>query len=86
MKWTCTLTFPLILVSCSAILQNQLASIDLSPQGNIPNTPPEYYEQQGYRIEIRIESDGGRRGVCVFLDGSECDKWAYYFNDVLLPE
>jgi putative hemolysin len=81
MKWTLTLSFTLILVSCSTIPQNQPASTNVSPQANMPNPASVYCEEQGYKLEIRIDSDGGQIGVCVFLDGSECDEWAYYRNE-----
>jgi hypothetical protein len=29
-------------------------------------------------MEIRTAADGSQSGVCIFLDGSECDEWAYY--------
>lgn len=44
----------------------------------LPNPASVYCEEQGYRVEIRTDDQGGQYGVCVFPDGSECDEWAYY--------
>jgi putative hemolysin len=47
-------------------------------QAALPNPASVYCEQQGGKIEIRTDSDGGQYGVCLFQDGSECDEWAYF--------
>ena len=44
----------------------------------IANPASVYCEEQGYRLEIRTDPDGGQYGVCVFSDGSECGEWKYY--------
>ena len=45
---------------------------------NIANPAAVNCEKQGFRLEIRTESDGNQYGVCIFPDGSECDEWAYF--------
>jgi putative hemolysin len=38
-----------------------------------------YCEEQGYTLDIRIETEGGGQyNVCVFPDGSVCEEWAFY--------
>jgi putative hemolysin len=44
----------------------------------LANPASVYCEEQGYRLEMRTDADGGTYGVCIFLDGSECEEWAFY--------
>jgi len=44
----------------------------------LANPAAVYCEEQGGRVEIRTAADGGQYGVCIFVDGSECDEWAFY--------
>jgi len=44
----------------------------------LPNPASVYCRDNGYMFEIRTAADGGQYGVCIFLDGSECEEWAYY--------
>ena len=44
----------------------------------LANPAAVYCEEQGGRLEIRTAADGGRYGVCIFADASECDEWAFY--------
>jgi inhibitor of cysteine peptidase len=44
----------------------------------LPNPASQFCEQHGGTVEIREDSGGGQRGICVFADGSECDEWAFY--------
>jgi putative hemolysin len=48
------------------------------PVAGLANPASVYCEEQGYRLEMRTDADGGTYGVCIFLDGSECEEWAYY--------
>ncbi|MEJ2749725.1 MAG: DUF333 domain-containing protein [Anaerolineae bacterium] len=41
-------------------------------------------EDQGGRLEMRQDKDGGQYGVCIFEDGSECEEWAF-FRDECAP-
>ena len=53
---------------------------DATPTGIIgmPNPASVYCEQQGGRLEIRTDAQGGQSGTCIFADGSECEEWAYF--------
>ena len=44
----------------------------------MPNPASVYCEQNGGKLDIRVDASGGQAGVCVFPDGSECDEWAYF--------
>lgn len=44
----------------------------------LANPASTYCVDQGYRIEIKTDSDGNQYGVCVFPDGSSCDEWAFF--------
>lgn len=48
------------------------------PSANMPNPASVHCEEQGGRVEIRTAEDGSQYGVCVFVDGSECEEWAFY--------
>ena len=41
---------------------------------NIANPAAVNCEKQGFRLEIRTDSDGNQYGVCIFPDGSACDE------------
>lgn len=47
-------------------------------QVDIANPASAYCVEQGYRSEIRTADDGSQSGLRIFLDGSECDEWAYF--------
>jgi putative hemolysin len=49
-----------------------------SAEVGLPNPAAVYCEEQGGRVEIRTDADGGQYGICIFADGSECDEWAFY--------
>lgn len=51
---------------------------NVPPDADMRNPASVYCEEQGYRVEMRTDEDGGQYGVCVFPDGSECDEWAFY--------
>ena len=44
----------------------------------LPNPASVFCRDQGYRLEIRTDENGGQFGVCVFDDGKECEEWAFY--------
>jgi putative hemolysin len=54
------------------------------PQASLPNPASVYCTQQGNKLEIRTAADGSQSGVCVFLDGSTCDEWAYFRGECSL--
>ncbi len=39
----------------------------------LPNPASVFCRDQGYRLEIRTDENGGQFGVCVFDDGGECE-------------
>lgn len=81
MKPLCTITiFLFFLASCTSP-QPQPASSSDTPQANLPNPASVYCVEQGFQSEIRPAADGSQSGVCIFLDGSECDEWAYYLGE-----
>ncbi len=47
-------------------------------QPGMANPASVYCEEQGGKVEIREGENGGEVGICVFVDGSECDEWAFY--------
>lgn len=50
----------------------------VEPTTGLANPASVYCEEQGYVLEMRTNADGGTYGVCIFLDGSECEEWAFY--------
>lgn len=44
----------------------------------MPNPASVFCVEQGGKLEIRTDSEGGQYGVCLFPDGSECDEWAFF--------
>jgi len=76
-------TFIVILMTLTACTAHQTqgtpesATTDIS-QANMPNPASVYCTQQGNKLEIRTPDDGSQNGICIFLDGSTCDEWAYY--------
>lgn len=44
----------------------------------LANPASVYCVDQGGKLEIKTDEQGGQYGVCVFADGSECEEWAYY--------
>ncbi len=50
----------------------------VEPTVGMANPASVYCEEQGYTLEMRTDADGGTYGVCIFLDGSECEEWAFY--------
>jgi putative hemolysin len=81
MKKFFTFTIALLALAACAAPQTQAtpepAATDI-PQANMPNPASAYCEQNGNKLEIVTASDGSQHGVCIFPDGSSCDKWAYY--------
>jgi len=47
-------------------------------ESGLANPASVYCEENGGELEIREDESGGQVGYCVFQDGSECEKWAYY--------
>jgi putative hemolysin len=68
-----------VLAACSPLKDQtpEPTATDM-PQVNMPNPASVYCEQNGNTLEIRTAENGSQFGVCVFLDGSTCDEWAYF--------
>lgn len=49
-----------------------------TPNEEIANPASVYCEEQGGKLDIRTDSNGGQVGMCVFPNGSECEEWAYF--------
>ena len=47
-------------------------------QGELANPASVYCQEQGGKLEMRTDAQGGQYGVCIFDDGSECDEWAFF--------
>jgi putative hemolysin len=79
------ITFTIILTALAACttIQGQMPEPTATgiPQANMPNPASVYCVQQGNKLEIRTATDGSQSGVCVFLDGSTCDEWAYFHGE-----
>jgi putative hemolysin len=74
------LTHLLLLVLTAAVLAG--CAVDTTAEQpadtGLANPASEYCVEQGGRVEIRTDADGGEQGFCVFSDGSECEEWAYF--------
>lgn len=67
------------IVGCTA----SPTSVQPAAEPGMPNPASVYCEEQGGRLEIRTDDDGGEYGVCIFPDGSECEEWAYFRNECM---
>ena len=47
-------------------------------KAGLANPASTFCTKNGYKLEIRSNSDGSQYGVCVFTDGKECDEWKFY--------
>jgi putative hemolysin len=70
----------IILVVCLMKLQKKENKTDNS---GIANPASVYCVEQGGKLEIRTDVNGGQYGVCV-KNGKECDEWKYYRNECVL--
>jgi putative hemolysin len=60
-----------LLVSCNLLKEKQ------TPQANMLNPASVHCEENGGRVELITDEEGGVSGVCVFEDGSFCEEWAF---------
>jgi putative hemolysin len=67
-------TFALLVCACTK-------SEPTTDQAVMPNPASVYCEEQGGKVEMRTDSEGGQFGMCLFEDGSECEEWAYYRSE-----
>ena len=69
--------------SSHALMLQVLATLTFMPPAQpqaevaIANPASENCEKQGGTLDIRDEV-GGQVGYCVFVDGSECEEWAFF--------
>lgn len=54
---------------------------DVNSNTQISNPASVNCVQKGGELEIRLNEEGGQYGVCVFLDGSECEEWALFLGE-----
>jgi putative hemolysin len=77
------LSLPIIAIMClsacapqSGLTQEPVYTEE--PEGSLANPASVHCEEQGGKIELRTEADGGQYGVCIFPDGGEGKEWAYF--------
>jgi putative hemolysin len=68
----------LILVSIMQVTACIPQQTGPAPEANMPNPASVHCEQNGGKLDLRLDASGGTSGVCVFPDGSECEEWAYF--------
>ncbi len=51
----------------------------------LANPASAYCEEHGGVLELRTDTEGGVSGVCIFPDGTECDEWAYFRGECVVP-
>lgn len=58
----------------------QPAGEDDAPLGavGLANPASVYCEEQGGRVDLREDEDGGSYGMCVFPDGTEIEEWEFF--------
>lgn len=69
--------FGIVLV-LGALIISGCGTATPEPATGLANPASVYCEEQGYALEMRTDAGGGTYGVCKFLDGSECEEWAFY--------
>jgi len=70
-----------LLSACFGISQEvSMPTTEPAAEGppGMPNPASVHCQDQGGRLEIRTDADGGQFGVCIFADGSECEEWAFF--------
>ncbi|MCC7570705.1 DUF333 domain-containing protein [Candidatus Micrarchaeota archaeon] len=63
--------------ACAAGMVSWIIGECESNPAQIANPASVYCEQNGGTVELR-DFISGTKGFCVFVDGSECEEWAYY--------
>lgn len=79
------MTLGILLVLGFTLIASGCGTATTEPSTGLANPASVYCEEQGYRLEMRADPDGGTYGVCIFLDGSECEEWAFYRGDCQPP-
>lgn len=72
LRFTLISMFCLMAWSCEGVPPNDVRN------DGLPNPASVYCEQNGGRLELRADDEGGEQGICVFPDGSECEEWLFF--------
>ena len=78
------LALTLLLAGCDVVprpMPTAIPVVQPTAQPGLPNPASVYCREQGGRLEIRTDADGGQAGYCVFPDGSECEEWAFFHGE-----
>jgi putative hemolysin len=67
-----------LFIGCACFSACQSGQASPTPAANMANPASVFCEQNGGKLDLRQDANGGTAGVCVFPDGSECDEWAYF--------
>lgn len=51
---------------------------EIAPIANMANPAAVFCEKQGYKTEVRSDSQGNQTGYCIFPNNKECDEWKFY--------
>jgi putative hemolysin len=78
MKRSMMITGALLLVGALLLAACGSTPTPTPGQAGLPNPAAVFCEEQGGKVDIRKDGQGGQYGVCMFNDGTECDEWAYY--------
>lgn len=62
----------------SVLIVLLLFAAGCQPKASLPNPASVHCEENGGSLEIREDDSGGQVGYCVFVDGSECEEWAFF--------
>ena len=61
-----------------AFFRGDCSQGEFSASNQLANPAAIYCSENDGEYEIREHEDGGKNGVCVFDDDSECDAWAFF--------
>ena len=78
------LALALLLAGCDVVprpMPTAIPVVQPTAQPGLPNPASVYCQEQGGRLEIRTDADGGQAGYCVFPYGSECEEWAFLHGE-----
>lgn len=53
---------------------------------NMSNPASVYCVTNGGKVEIRKDVKGNEYGVCIFVDGSECEEWKYFRGECIIGQ
>jgi putative hemolysin len=78
----CLVIACLISFACRQIARpTQISQPTTQATLGMANPASKYCIDQGGKLDIRKDSQGGEYGVCIFPDGSQCDEWAFFRNE-----